>query len=131
MAGIDTKTLAVAQQYAENLTAGFQSGVDSTTVSGQTITFNFKNGTSASITFPTPSNGKDGADGITPHIGENGNWYIGDIDTGVNARGDIDADAIQTAVCEYFKKNPVSGVTSDYVDEKIRLAIGGALDVSY
>lgn len=28
-----------------------------------------------------------GADGITPHIGENGNWYIGDVDTGVKAEG--------------------------------------------
>ena len=26
-----------------------------------------------------------GADGITPHIGDNGNWYIGDADTGVSA----------------------------------------------
>ena len=30
----------------------------------------------------------DGEDGTTPHIGENGNWYIGDTDTGVNAKGD-------------------------------------------
>lgn len=29
-----------------------------------------------------------GEDGITPHIGENGNWYIGDDDTGVRAQGD-------------------------------------------
>lgn len=28
-----------------------------------------------------------GADGQTPYIGENGNWFIGDIDTGVNASG--------------------------------------------
>lgn len=26
-----------------------------------------------------------GADGVTPHIGDNGNWYIGDTDTGVKA----------------------------------------------
>jgi hypothetical protein len=25
--------------------------------------------------------------GITPHIGENGNWYIGKEDTGINAEG--------------------------------------------
>ena len=29
-----------------------------------------------------------GDDGITPHIGGNGNWYIGDTDTGVKATGD-------------------------------------------
>ena len=28
-----------------------------------------------------------GKDGTTPHIGENGNWYIGDTDTGVSAGG--------------------------------------------
>ena len=31
--------------------------------------------------------GRDGADGNTPFIGENGNWWIGDIDTGVKAAG--------------------------------------------
>lgn len=30
--------------------------------------------------------GKPGADGTTPHIGENGNWFLGTEDTGVNAR---------------------------------------------
>lgn len=30
----------------------------------------------------------DGKDGLTPHIGENGNWWIGDTDTGVPARGE-------------------------------------------
>lgn len=42
--------------------------------------------------------GAAGADGITPHIGDNGNWYIGDTDTGVSAGGSdlptvTDADA--------------------------------------
>jgi hypothetical protein len=31
--------------------------------------------------------GADGADGITPHIGNNGNWYIGETDTGKPSRG--------------------------------------------
>ena len=31
--------------------------------------------------------GANGNDGITPHIGSNGNWYIGATDTGVLARG--------------------------------------------
>ena len=33
-----------------------------------------------------------GQDGITPHIGVNGNWYIGETDTGVNAEGDDGED---------------------------------------
>src|SRR5690606_23422322 len=31
--------------------------------------------------------GRDGEDGLTPYIGENGNWWIGSIDTGVKAQG--------------------------------------------
>lgn len=43
------------------------------------------------------TNGKDGADGkpgaagadgVTPHIGDNGNWYVGDDDTGKPSRGE-------------------------------------------
>lgn len=32
-------------------------------------------------------NGIDGADGVTPHIGPNGNWFIGTTDTGIPASG--------------------------------------------
>lgn len=30
----------------------------------------------------------DGKDGITPHIGENGNWFVRDVDLGIHAKGD-------------------------------------------
>lgn len=33
------------------------------------------------------TDGAKGADGITPHIGDNGNWYIGSTDTGKPSRG--------------------------------------------
>lgn len=33
------------------------------------------------------ADGRDGSDGITPIIGRNGNWWIGDYDTGVVASG--------------------------------------------
>ena len=33
------------------------------------------------------ANGSDGAAGATPYIGENGNWWIGETDTGIQARG--------------------------------------------
>lgn len=32
-------------------------------------------------------NGQDGIDGLTPTIGNNGNWYLGDVDTGKPSRG--------------------------------------------
>ncbi len=45
--------------------------------------------------------GTDGEDGQTPYIGENGNWWIGDTDTGVKAAGDDGKDSaiiVATAV---------------------------------
>ena len=36
--------------------------------------------------------GNTGTDGQTPHIGDNGNWWIGTTDTGVKAQGDAGAD---------------------------------------
>ena len=50
------------------------------TDTGAVISITDKNGT----TTTTVTNG---ADGITPHIGENGNWFIGDEDTGIKAGG--------------------------------------------
>ena len=38
--------------------------------------------------------GADGADGNTPFIGENGNWWIGEIDTGVKAAGIDGTDGV-------------------------------------
>ena len=36
----------------------------------------------------TGTKGDPGDNGITPHIGENGNWYLGDEDTGKPSRGE-------------------------------------------
>lgn len=40
------------------------------------------------ITGGGTGGGGTGTGGITPHIGANGNWYIGDIDTGKPSRGE-------------------------------------------
>ena len=32
--------------------------------------------------------GNDGVNGVTPHIGDNGNWYIGSTDTRKPSRGE-------------------------------------------
>ena len=67
----------------------------SQTSTGATITITDKNGT----TTANVVNGKDGVDGkdgatgpagengITPHIGKNGNWWIGETDTGISPSG--------------------------------------------
>ena len=57
--------------------------IEKTSTSGNVdqYTVTFTDDTTATFTI---TNGKDG---LTPHIGDNGNWYIGDVDTGVPARG--------------------------------------------
>ena len=43
-------------------------------------------------TGATGATGAAGADGVTPHIGTNGNWWIGETDTGVQAKGENATD---------------------------------------
>lgn len=38
--------------------------------------------------------GAAGENGITPHIGLNGNWFIGETDTGMPSRGEQGKDGI-------------------------------------
>ena len=52
-----------------------------------TYTITLTNGNTYCFTVTNGTNGADGKDGQTPHIGENGNWWIGDTDTGVQAAG--------------------------------------------
>ena len=61
----------------------------------------------------------DGADGTTPHIGENGNWFIGDEDTGVNAEGK-DGYTPQKGIDYFDGKTPEKGV--DYFTEADKTA---------
>lgn len=73
--------------------------IKSMTLEGNSLKLTLKDGTTQSIDL-TPrdgtdgidgTDGKDGADGtngtdgLSPHIGENGNWWIGDKDTGIQA----------------------------------------------
>ena len=61
-----------------------------TLTNGKTYTFTVTNGKDGA-NGKGGENGKDGADGkdgLTPFIGENGNWWIGENDTGVKAAAD-------------------------------------------
>lgn len=52
---------------------------------GNMYTVLLTDGSSYDITAPK---GAPGADGVTPHIGDNDNWYIGSTDTGKPSRGE-------------------------------------------
>lgn len=57
---------------------------------GNMYTVLLTDGTSYDI---TAQKGAAGADGVTPHIGDNGNWYLGTTDTGKPSRGEKGEDA--------------------------------------
>lgn len=85
----------VGIQSVEQTTTSTEDGgtnvVTVTKTDGTSSTFAVRNGS----TGPAGADGKDGApgadgqDGTTPTIGDNGNWYIGDTDTGKPSRGEI------------------------------------------
>ena len=85
------------QSVVQTTTSTEDGGTNVVTVTktdGTSSTFQVKNGSKGS-TGPTGADGKDGApgadgqDGTTPTIGDNGNWFIGDTDTGKPSRGEI------------------------------------------
>ncbi|WP_278833023.1 hypothetical protein [Porphyromonas cangingivalis] len=64
--------------------------------------------------FLKGKDGKDGKDGITPHIGENGNWWIGNVDTGVPARGEDGRDGYSgKSAYELWKQDLKEGKIKD------------------
>lgn len=60
--------------------------IDTTT----TVEITKKDGTTKTVNIldgEKGENGTDGTDGLTPTIGDNGNWYLGETDTGKPSRG--------------------------------------------
>lgn len=65
--------------------------------------------------------GEKGKDGETPTIGDNGNWYIGGVDTGISAIGQGSGSASITVddVMSETSTNPVQNkVIKEYIDKK-------------
>ena len=57
----------------------------------------------------------DGADGLTPTIGENGNWYLGDTDTGKPSRGDKGADG--KSAYQYAQDGGYTGTETEFAEK--------------
>lgn len=63
-------------------------------------------------------------DGETPFIGENGNWWIGDIDTGVKAGGSGGGSVEVDAELSLESENPVQNkVITEALDGKVRYPV--------
>lgn len=75
--------------------------------------------TDKAIAGAGPIKGEKGDDGLTPYIGENGNWFIGDVDTGVSASpkelievdGKLIADTENN--CLYVEKDGVKTIVGE------------------
>lgn len=73
-------------------------------------------------TGPAGANGANGTNGITPTIGADGNWYLGETDTGKPSRGEK-GDTGSTGPAGPAGKTPVKG--TDYFTEAEKQEIAG------
>lgn len=83
----DTYEIAVANGYEGTVDEWLASLKGEKGEPGADGTVAFEDLTEEQVASLKGDPGKAGADGITPHIGSNGNWFIGTSDTGVSASG--------------------------------------------
>lgn len=62
----------IAYILAKKIALGAVSGISNISINGNQIIFHLKDGTSATMTVPTPEDGKDGVDGIDGKDGKDG-----------------------------------------------------------
>ncbi len=70
--------------------------------------------------------GLKGDNGITPHIGDNGNWFIGDTDTNVPAKGSVDGVAFE--VDQEYNSNSENPQSGTAVKQGIDNSVGNIAD---
>lgn len=62
--------------------------------------------------------GNDGANGVTPHIGDNGNWYLGATDTGKPSRGKNGAKgAAGKSAYQYAQDGGYTGTEAEFAEK--------------
>ena len=79
----------------------------------------------------------DGADGLTPTIGENGNWYLGNTDTGKPSRGDKGSDG--KSAYQYAQDGGYTGTEEQFAAKLAKekfanpyaLTFTGAVEATY
>ena len=78
-----------ADQHPMSAVTGLVEALNGKQPSGDYLTQdNLQSATNAALAQAKASGEFDGNDGTTPHIGDNGNWYLGDTDTGKPSRGE-------------------------------------------
>ena len=105
------------------------SPVVTATKSGKTTTISVDGAAIATVDDGADGKpGAAGADGVTPHIGDNGNWYIGSTDTGKPSRGATGAKGDAGATGPAGPAGPAGAPGKDGSDATVTAAsIKGAL----
>lgn len=103
--------------------SGTTTTVELTKKDGTTKTVNILDGEKG-------ENGQDGQDGLTPTIGDNGNWYLGETDTGKPSRG-IQGETGQDGYTpvkglDYFTSQDISDIETDVIS-----VVKNANDLTY
>lgn len=87
VAAVDTPLVVIEGPKGDPGKDG-HSPVVTATKSGETTTISVDGAAIATVEDGADGKpGAAGADGVTPHIGDNGNWYVGSTDTGKPSRG--------------------------------------------
>ena len=84
--------------------------IELTSQSGLTDTYTITFTNNTSKTFVV-TNGSNGDDGLTPYVGQNGNWFIGTTDLEVKAAGEAGKSAYEIAV-----ENGFDGTEDEWLD---------------
>lgn len=101
-----------------------------------TITITKKDGTEEIVNIydgekgDTGAAGSPGQNGITPTIGNNGNWYLGNVDTGKPSRGETGATGQTGANGKDAKINGVNTLTLTAGDNITLNQSGSTLEIS-
>lgn len=81
-----------ADQHPMSAVTGLVEALEGKQPAGDYLTQdNLQSATNTALEQAKASGEFDGTDGTTPHIGDNGNWYLGDTDTGKPSRGETGA----------------------------------------
>ncbi|MCI7323846.1 collagen-like protein [bacterium] len=112
--GIDGQD-GVGIQSVEQATTSTEDGgtnvVTVTKTDGTSSMFSVRNGSRGSV---GPA-GADGKDGITPTIGDNGNWYLGNTDTGKPSQGEMGPDGTDgKSAYQYAVEGGYTGTEAEF-----------------
>ena len=120
--GVNTKVSATGPKGE---TGNGISSIEKTATNGvvDTYTITYTDGTTSIFTVV---NGNDGVDGKTPYIGGNGNWWIGQEDTGVTAEIQEDKYLIPNTL----DNNYFEGKTIVCIGDSITAGVGTTVGVN-